>query len=446
MFGTVDTARDAVAGIRAGIDVLLDGELTLLPQQDLLDLLTDLETQTRRLAAVDHAVVAEIDQRGVAGELACANTATLVHDLLQVTPGEAKARVQAARDLTSRHSLTGEAVPPLFAATAAAERDGLISAGHVRVISKLMYELPADCDRAFGRDIERCLVQHAPGLDPVQLGKAGQRLLARLDPDGPEPKDEEQRRRRGFSLRKHADGGSTPTGYLTPQLTATLDALFDSLAAPVPAEDGTQDARSPAQRRHDALLDGCMRLIGSGTLPDCGGTPVTILARLDAEDLKTKTGYADTSHGDLISIQALLDLAAEAEIIPVVLNGSGAIMSYGRTRRVASPGQRRALAARDLGCSFPGCTRPPAWCQAHHIKAWVDGGFTDIDEMTLVCGYHHREFARRGWRCLMINGVPHWVPPEWLEPTQTPIRNTAHHVEITFDVDAARAGSTGTTS
>jgi hypothetical protein len=59
-----------------------------------------------------------------------------------------------------------------------------------------------------------------------------------------------------------------------------------------------------------------------------------------------------------ISVPQALRIAAEADIVPVVLGDAGGVLGYGLTRCTASPGQRRALAARDLGCSFPGCDRP----------------------------------------------------------------------------------------
>jgi hypothetical protein len=265
-------------------------------------------------------------------------------------------------------------------------------------------------------------------------------------------------------LRKNRDGSADLAGRLTPAAVAVWDAILDSLAASQPAQDGTPDPRAPGQRRHDALLDAGIRLLQSGTLPDCGGTPVTVLAVVQADELRNQvsdsagrdikgrpavhrrlghddvhgvepgSGYATTSHGDLLSVAELLGLAAEADIVPVVLNSTGGVLSYGRTRRLASSGQRQALAARDHGCSFPGCTRPPDWCQAHHIVPWIDGGRTDIDEMTLLCGFHHREYEKRGSRCQIIGGTPHWIAPKWLDPDQVPVRNTAHHVDIRFEL------------
>lgn len=95
-----------------------------------------------------------------------------------------------------------------------------------------------------------------------------------------------------------------------------------------------------------------------------------------------------------------------------------------RHRRLASRGQTIALCARDGGCSFPGCDRPPEWCERHHIIDWADGGETNLDNLTLLCSYHHHQFAARGWTC-RINGdrLPEWRPPRWIDPQQRPLMN-----------------------
>ena len=60
----------------------------------------------------------------------------------------------------------------------------------------------------------------------------------------------------------------------------------------------------------------------------------------------------------------------------------------------------------------------------HHVYGRNSGGPTNLDNLALVCGHHHREFAKRGWTITITDGLPHWTPPPWLDPTQTPRRNT----------------------
>ena len=69
------------------------------------------------------------------------------------------------------------------------------------------------------------------------------------------------------------------------------------------------------------------------------------------------------------------------------------------------------MIARDQGCSFPGCTAPPLWTEAHHITDYALGGKTSVDNGTLLCRFDHDNHVKNGWTCRMINGTPHWVPP-----------------------------------
>jgi hypothetical protein len=73
-----------------------------------------------------------------------------------------------------------------------------------------------------------------------------------------------------------------------------------------------------------------------------------------------------------------------------VLGGQSEVLDLGRSRRLFSPAQRKAMAVRDKRCRAEGCTIPAAWCEAHHAKKpWADGGLTDIADGALMCAWHH---------------------------------------------------------
>ncbi|MCW2541893.1 MAG: endonuclease [Frankiales bacterium] len=186
------------------------------------------------------------------------------------------------------------------------------------------------------------------------------------------------------------------------------------------------DDRSAAQRLHDALGQVCQRSLRAGELPGSGGIPATVLITMTAEQFETKTGLATTGYGQRLTVNQALRLADESAIAWIVHNSHGGVLDYGRTRRIASHGQTLALVARDKGCSFPGCTAPPHWTQRHHVRAWRHHGRTAVYNMALLCAVHHRRIDTEGWTMLMVNDVPHFVPPAWRDPTQTPIRNHAH--------------------
>ena len=130
---------------------------------------------------------------------------------------------------------------------------------------------------------------------------------------------------------------------------------------------------------------------------------------------------------------------------------SGAVLDLGRTRRTASRPQAMASIARDGGCSFPGSAHPPQYCERHHIRIarrrswrlqsaipasgasnqtgkkreWVDGGLTNLNNLTLLCIYHHHNFLARSWTCRMnTDGLPECIPPKWVDRDQKPMINT----------------------
>ena len=264
------------------------------------------ETLRRRLEAVAYLQVAEADQRGVAQENACTSTADLLTQLLLIAPSEAKLRVERAKELGPRRNLEGRPLAPIFPLVAEALQAGQLCSGHVAVIVKAVEAIPTQVGVEVVDSAEQSLVGHARALNPKQLGIVATRLLALLDPDGAAPREEEQQRHRGFSLREQPDGSSLPTGYCTPECTAALRAVLDPLSKPIPSEDGAGDDRSPAQRRHDGLLEAAQRLLRSGTLPDSGGVPATIVLTLTDQQLQTGCGVAATEYGTAIEVPVAL--------------------------------------------------------------------------------------------------------------------------------------------
>ena len=414
----LDRLADAIAELAA-----LD--LTRLDRDELLDLLRGVETQRRRLPVVDHRLVAEIEQRGVAGELCARDTRTLLRDVLRLSPAEAKARVDRAVDLGPRASISGEPLGPLLPAIAAAQAKGAISPEHARVVIAAIERLPAAVEAKHGAAVEARLVADALRFDPLVLARLARHVVEILDPDGTLANDADHARRRELTLLRNRDGSGRITGNLTPACFVKAQAVLDSLAKPRPSDADGPDPRRPRQRMHDAFEDVCARLLSSGALPSAGGTPATVLLTMSLDQLEARTGLVTTAHGGTVSVGDALRIAGEANVVPVVIGKQG-VLAYGQHRRIATSGQRLALAARDRGCTFPACDAPASWTQVHHVLDWQSGGRTDLANMCLVCGYHHREFAKRGWTVTMPDGRPWWIPPAWIDPAQVPVRNDFH--------------------
>lgn len=90
-------------------------------------------------------------------------------------------------------------------------------------------------------------------------------------------------------------------------------------------------------------------------------------------------------------------LACEAAIIPMVMGGASQPLDVGRRRYRITRAQRLALVGRDGGCVWPGCDRPPGWCEAHHLDEWLrDDGPTDLANLVLLCSRHHHDVHEGG--------------------------------------------------
>jgi Domain of unknown function (DUF222) len=168
---------------------------------------------------------------------------------LHITRGEAARRVAEAADLGERRALTGEPVAPLMTATAEAQRAGRLGASHVQVIRTFLQRLPGGVDIETREKAEAHLAKLATGFRPDQLARLAGRLTDCANPDG-EFSDEDRARRRGLTVTKQdTDGMSRLSGWITPELRATLEAIWAKLAAPgmcnpddqTPVTDGAAD-------------------------------------------------------------------------------------------------------------------------------------------------------------------------------------------------------------
>ena len=104
-------------------------------------------------------------------------------------------------------------------------------------------------------------------------------------------------------------------------------------------------------------------------------------------------------------------LACTAKILPVVLGGDSLPLDLGRTRRLYSPAQRKALLIRDRTCRAEGCDVPGTWCEAHHHDPWHTGGHTDLADGVLFCSHHHHQAHEPRWRLERLPNGDHRFHP-----------------------------------
>ena len=173
---------------------------------------------------------------------------------------------------------------------------------------------------------------------------------------------------------------------------AVLEAAIGPLSAPAPAPDGTPDRRSARQRRGQALIEVCRRATAAAATPPVGAK-TTLVVTMDWRHLRDASNagrvLGSTADGDLLAPDTMRKLACDADLIPAILAGPSHVLDLGRTTRLFSSAQVKALWLRDRGCTFPGCGIPAHWCQAHHLRHWIDGGPTSLANAGLLCARHH---------------------------------------------------------
>ncbi|MCW2538396.1 MAG: hypothetical protein JWN95_121 [Frankiales bacterium] len=413
-----------MAPLVAAMDQLIASadQLCAASDDDVIDQMRCLERVMRRAQLLGHAHIAQLERRGVASARAMRSTSTFLQTALRLSPYEAKRRVLAAQACGPRVSLTGQALPPLLPEVAAAHAAGAISAEHTNAIISTLDRFPTGLAAEHFDKAERILLDVARRARPREVSIAGARYLAHLDPDGVLADDNHQERVRELSLTQCDNGMWRLSGMLTAACGAQLAATLGPRSAPRPADADGHDPRIHPQRMHDALEELAGVAVRRKELSR-SGAPATVIISMTEKQYLSRQGVVDTTTGQPLTVVQALKLADEAIIIGLVRSATGAVLKLGRMQRIATRPQTWALMARDKGCSFPDCDEPPERCQRHHIIPWWLGGPTDIDNLALLCHFHHRVFEERGWACLMKDGLPHWIPPKWLDPTQTPQLN-----------------------
>ena len=101
------------------------------------------------------------------------------------------------------------------------------------------------------------------------------------------------------------------------------------------------------------------------------------------------------------------EAAARAGVTRIVMAGRSEPLDVGRRTAIVSPALRRAVIARDRRCRFPGCDRPPGWCDVHHVIHWINGGPTRLWNLVLLCRRHHRLIhTREGFTLVLEHDRP----------------------------------------
>jgi hypothetical protein len=451
----VDIAADSDRGalvtgvdmIVAGLEMVHTSSVDELTHPELLAQMDRLKSVVWALPAVEHRIVALLAAEADPKALGGTSLADVLGTRLRISKSEARRRIRHAEIFGNRRTLSGEPLPPKLPNVAAAQQRGEIGAEHVKIIEQFFDDLPAHIDYQTREAAEADLARIATGLGPAQLRKAAARLAQLIDQDGTEPTDDDRARKRRLTIEPQGrDGMSKISGLLDPEARAILEAVFAKWAAPgmcnpedqspcvtgTPSQDAIQgDTRTQGQRNHDALTAMGRDVLASGQLGRHNGLPCTMIVSTTLKELESGRGHAITAGGTLLPMSTVIRLASMSYHYLAVFDHHTSMPLYlGRTKRIATPGQRIVLHAKDRGCTHPGCAVPGYGCQVHHAERdWADGGLTNVDDLTLACKPHNLLVESGGWRTRKRkDGTTEWIPPPHLDSGQARV-NHYHHPE-----------------
>ncbi len=331
----------------------------------------DLSREADRIDCRRALLVAAIHRRGIPNGDGAASTPMWVQRQTGQRSNEAKASLDAG--------LACETLP----LTAKAWAQGEISAGAARAICA---GRPEGHEEAYA-EIEETLVEFAAARDWRELRAAIAYCGRCADAlDDREPAD-----RNGLHLSKSADRWML-TGDLDDLAGATVEAAITA-ATDRPAAD---DPRSISKRRADALVRISRFFLDHADLPVEGGEAPHVSVVIGWETVRDHLPNVSLVSPSMSAAQ-VSEILCDCKISRIILGPEGQPLDVGREYRHPPRPMRRAIAVRDNGCRYPGCDRRPSWCNAHHVIPWLPDGETKLENLVLLCSYHHHVVHRPGW-------------------------------------------------
>ena len=374
--------------------------------------------------------------------------------IVQATGGrysDAARLVSIGEATSARQSFTGEVLPARHPHLASAFESGAVSIDAADLIRRFLDRIAVRADRDELGDAEVLLVERAPvvGVDGTQ--RLIRQLEAHLDPDGVKPREDELRSARSLKIWQDAAGMVNLRGAFDPASGAPIKLAIETLVgaelhaardarrgfgggastvqggaspskAGTPMVDGVlAEDRTIAQMNADALADIARLSLSSADAP-AALRSVTVIARVDGDALESGKGHATIDGIDQpISIDTAREWAMSAGISPLYMAEGCEKVQLGRSRRLFTSAQKAVLIARDGGCAWPGCQRPPSHTQAHHIRWWKrHAGPTDLENGIMLCAHHHHRVHNDGWLIFIRDGRSWFIPPAHLDPDQVP--------------------------
>src|SRR5712691_5253208 len=293
----------------------------------------------------------------------------------RLSGGAAMERVEIARQL--------EKLPR----TGAAFANGDVGYQHVAVIARTAEHVGA----AAVRKEEASLLQAAQTMDPGRFTGVAKHFEHRVDAAGALAEANRAYQRRSLHLGEPVDGLVRLDGLLDAEGGATLRAALSRFMKPI-----KDDARSYGQRQHDALIELCRQ--GAGNKRNGSGPRPQLIIRASLDTLAGTAGApaGELEGGGTVPAETVQRYACDSALSRITGRGELDNELNHASRTIPAP-TRRALESRDRHCVFPGCSRPPTWCDGHHLVWWTRGGATALPNLALLCRPHHRMVHEEGW-------------------------------------------------
>jgi len=303
-----------------------------------------------------------------------------------------------AREVVSRGLVT-EAAPEMASALAA----GDTTAAHVDALGRGLKIAGAERE-AFMAHLPE-LVEASTTMTASEFSHLVTETAKSVVTDDGLSTFERQKRETFFKMRNEADGCLSVSGKFDPisasilksKIGRLVESMFHSGDKEVPVE--VMPWIEPNDHRQAQAL---IALV-NGAIDTVSDVPARaeIVVHVDLETLKSGLhagGTCRTALGADLPVETVRRLACEAEILPVVLDGRSVPIDVGRSKRLATVHQRRALEAVHPTCAIPDCEVIFDHCNVHHIEYWENGGATDLNNMVPLCSRHHHAAHEGGWK------------------------------------------------
>ena len=357
--------------LRSALEVLTAEDLRLVSDRVLEDDVVDIEIASRALDAERLRRIAELDARGSFAQDGYLSMAAWLVHRLRVTWSSAGQYVRMARGLRRMPHT----------------RDAL-TAGIVSTMAASMLVSARETNAAEFARVEATLVDAASTLAPRELRGAIDYWRDAVDRTPVDGDDARKRERRRLHISPVLDGMVRVDGDLDPE---TGQVVITALRAVTSMRDDGSDRRTAPQRRADALGEICHQWMDGSNRASIAGERPHLTVTVDLETLERRAGRrCEVDDAGRIGPEAARRIACDASVSRVITVAPSAPVEIGRRTPIVPAALRRAVVVRDGGCRFPGCDRPPGWCDAHHVVHWADGGETTLGNLVLLCRPHHR--------------------------------------------------------